>query len=102
MKVLSEAAAGGTGSAGTILLMTPHLYRRDPQHPSKRRQQDVIRNVSVEMAADKGAYDRAASHDEQEHSIPAQDRKAVVAAIARESDEDGGETYLPGKGFLQA
>src|SRR5712664_2423650 len=41
------------------------------------------------MAADKGANDRAGSHDKQEHPISAQDRKALVAAIAREVDSGG-------------
>src|SRR5882724_13249628 len=45
------------------------------------------------MAADKGTNDRAGSHDKQEHPISAQDRKAVVAAIAREPDEHGGKAH---------
>lgn len=46
--------------------MTPHFHCRDQQQRRQHRQQNVIRNQSEQVAADKGANDRAASHDKQE------------------------------------
>jgi hypothetical protein len=43
-----------------ISLVTPHFHRRDQQQRREHRQQNVIRNKSEQMAADKGANDRAA------------------------------------------
>lgn len=64
--------------------VAPDLHGRDQQDRGQGRQQDHARHQPEELTAEKRPDDRAGRHGQQERPVPAENREALIPAVARE------------------
>jgi hypothetical protein len=71
----------------------PNLDGRYEQNGGQHREQHTTRHHAKQQPADHRADNRTRGHDEQESTVAAKNRKALVPAVAGEPDEHGRQAH---------